>query len=323
MHLSSQRLIDTIDKIVDMSMILSDTLLPHKESLSPAGILQDLYEHFYSKYKNKDLQLTLHVSDILRQYKLYTDGQLLRKALGHMLDNALKFTREGGVSIQAYNETDRSLSIVIEDSGDGIDQDFINKIYEPFSQEDVQITRGHEGSGLGLSITRGIIDRLGGQLLVDSEKGKGSRFTIRLHDLLKESETTQAANGVVSSGVANSSLSVLVADDDEMGRFLLETLLEDHFKTIYFVTNGKEAVEAFNQHPDIKLILMDVKMPVMDGLEATRQIRKTGRDVAVIAVTAQAMAGDEARVRAAGCNDYIPKPLSSQTLFQKIEKLIR
>lgn len=323
MHLSSQRLIETIDKIVDMSMVLSGTLEAHDETVNPRSLLHDLYEQYAYKCKTRDLQLALEMDEGLEKVQLQSDGQLLRKALVHLLDNAIKFTHEGQITIKGIIGEDHLLTFAVEDNGEGIHAQYMEKLFEPFSQEDVQTTRGHEGSGLGLAIAKGIVDKLGGKLHVESEKGKGSRFYISLQATpLQTAEEELEANKQDGQSDPTAQPAILVADDDEMGRFLLDTLLQDHFKKIHFVSNGKEALDTFLKHPDIGLVLMDVKMPVMDGLEATRQIRASGRQVAVIAITAHAMTGDEARIKAAGCDDYIAKPLSSKILFEKIRQFI-
>lgn len=218
------------------------------------------------------------------------------------------------------------------------------KLYRPFSQEDAATTRGYEGSGLGLSISAGIVEKLGGKIWAESEKDAGSTFYVSLPLPISEKTVNETpaqthhtgstkAHGSTTADSAGAlpetdepetppKQSILLADDDDMALFLLETLIEDIGAPLISVTDGKEAVEAFRSNPGICLVIMDVKMPVMDGLEATQQIKAIRKDVPVIAVTAHAMSGDEQRILSAGCDDYIAKPLSGQELLEKINKLV-
>ena len=318
MQISSQRLMDTINKITDISMILSGTLEVNEDRVMLPTLLQDLRERFHPLCQEEGLELLFDEGASLRNASFVSDGELLYKALSHLVDNAVKFTQEGKVVVRTSLDKDR-IQFSVEDTGIGIVGDYLKQLYQPFSQEVSGITRGYEGSGLGLSIAKGIVELLGGRMGVQSEKFHGTTFTVflpakELH-LSGPSGDTRPIHGD-----EDEAFTVLIADDDPMARFLAETLLEEKNVRMLFASDGQEAVEVFQDHPEISIVLMDVKMPVLDGLSATEKVKKLRPAVPVIAITAYAMSGDEARIKAAGCDDYISKPFSKGRLFDTIKK---
>jgi PAS domain S-box-containing protein len=343
MNQSSRRLIDTIDKIVDISMIFSDTLEINLKKINPSHILYELHNQLHKKSTEKGIELEISIPENIPIPCVSSDAELLKKALIHLIDNALKFTDKGSVTI-GLSTRENELVFFIKDTGCGIKKEYLDMLYEPFSQEDSTITRGYEGSGLGLSIAAGIIKKIGGRIHAESEKHRGSTFFISLpfsesktdkNNMASTSITSDApvltnestndmsepSEPVTEESKVLSKCSILLADDDEMALFLLETLIEDIDARIISVTNGKEAIDAFRTNPNICLVIMDIKMPVMDGIEASRQMKSIRQDVPIIAVTAHAMSGDEQRIRDAGCDDYIAKPLSGKILLDKIQAL--
>ncbi len=318
MQISSRRLIDTINKITDISLLWSGNMKVHKEKASVPAIMQEMFDQFEPLFREKNLELVMHLPDEPGELKTDSDPELLRKVWLHLLDNALKFSEKGQTEMAAQKH-DRYILCSVKDSGRGIDQSYLPEIFDPFSQEDTETTRGYEGSGLGLAIVRGIMQKLDGDIRVESEKSKGSTFYFKLPALEKPLPGQGTPGRKAGTGMAKE-FSILIADDDEMARFLLETLLENTKARIILTSDGQQAVSKFSENPDISLVLMDIKMPVMDGFSATKRIKQIQPDVPVIALTAHAMSGDEARIKAAGCDDYIPKPFSSKVLFKKIKK---
>lgn len=318
MQISSRRLIDTINKITDISLLWSGNMKVHKEKASVPAIMQEMFDQFEPLFREKNLELVMHLPDESGDLKTDTDPELLRKVWLHLLDNALKFSEKGQTAMAAQKQ-DQQILCSVKDSGKGIDQNYLPEIFDPFSQEDTETTRGYEGSGLGLAIVRGIMQKLDGDIRVESEKNKGSTFYFKLPALEKSLPGQDTPGRKAGIGMAKE-FSILIADDDEMARFLLETLLENTKARLILTSDGQQAVSRFSENPDISLVLMDIKMPVMDGLSATKKIKQIQPDVPVIALTAHAMSGDEARIKAAGCDDYIPKPFSSNVLFKKIKR---
>lgn len=318
MQISSQRLMDTINKITDISLIISGTMEVNTDRVQLSSLLHDLRDRFDPLCQEEGLSLVFETGEGIEDLVFSSDSELLRKALSHLIDNAVKFTQEGRIVVRATGG-EGNVHFSVEDTGAGIDELFLDKLFTPFSQEAVGTTRGYEGSGLGLSIARGIVDLLGGQLDVSTKKYQGSTFSISLpaEDLRVVSTDKDKQAGTEAPFGAHT---VLVADDDPMARFLAETLLEEKEVRMLFAADGEEAVRLFRENPGVSVVLMDIKMPVMDGLTATRQVKALRPEVPVIAITAYAMSGDEARIKAAGCNDYVSKPFSKGRLFEAIKK---
>ena len=185
-------------------------------------------------------------------------------------------------------------------------------------QEDIAATRGHEGSGLGLSIVRGYIRLLEGELQLESQKHVGSIFTVilPLGDTQKPVETSPETTSLT---ITNAPV-LLVAEDDDANRLFLNFVLRKIVPTVLQASNGKEAVEICRAHPEITLVLMDIKMPIMNGLEATKEIKTFRKNLPVIAITAYAMSGDEQLFLTEGCDDFLPKPVSAHSLENKLKK---
>lgn len=209
----------------------------------------------------------------------------------------------------------------MKDSGVGIPKKRIEAIFNRFEQADLSISRGHEGSGLGLSIAKAYTELLGGKIWVESEEGKGSTFyfTIEYVPVLEDVPETKEVIPLSAKPVFQKV--ILIAEDDFVSYKLIQNYLMDY--KILYADNGKMAVELFKQNPDIDLIFMDIKMPVMDGFEATQQIRKFNKEIPIIAQTAFALKGDKEKALAEGCNDYITKPIVKQKLLELIEKYLR
>jgi CheY-like chemotaxis protein len=257
---------------------------------------------------SKNIELELMVNNDLSKIILHTDKEFFEKVLLKLIDNAIKFTDLGKVSVGYHFEKDK-LEIFVQDTGRGIAADKLNFIFEMFSQEDTALTRGYEGSGLGLAIASGIVDKLGGEIKVKSEKGKGSvfSFTIPSKDVKEEVHATSLPNGITKNV---SKPVVLVAEDEESNYLLMEVIVRKSGSQYLHAMNGAEAVEICKQRPDISLVLMDIKMPVLNGIEATKLIRDFRPELPVIATTAFAQTGDETRILQMGFNAYYAKPIS-------------
>jgi CheY-like chemotaxis protein len=221
------------------------------------------------------------------------------------------------------NEEWAVVEIVISDTGIGVSKDRIRTIFEPFEQADAAISRKYGGTGLGLTICRNMIEMQNGELLVQSEEGKGSAFTVRIPyqlsmEAMQENETNQDID-YKSLGHKK----VLVAEDVELNQYLARHILESWDFEVTIVSNGKEAVDQLQVEP-YDCILMDVQMPEMDGMEATRHIRQlpdpAKANIPIIALTANALKGDSERYLAAGMNDYLAKPFDEARLFRVISR---
>ncbi|MEI8007729.1 MAG: response regulator [Bacteroidota bacterium] len=314
---STNRLIQTITDYMDISLIATGSLEIARKPVAINDIMRETKNLYSKAFESKSLALDFAIHNSLNEIYIKTDPELLRKIISHLLSNALKFTSAGTVTVD-YSITKDNFIFSVEDTGQGISEEARERIFDPFMQEDIATTRGHEGSGLGLSIVSGCIRLLGGELKLKSRKHIGSVFTVILPvgEVKKNDET----NLVTSPDTKVKSPVLLVAEDDDANRLFLEVVLKKIGPTVLVATNGKEAVELCRAHPEITLVLMDIKMPVMNGLEATQEIKTFRKDLPVIAITAYAMSGDEQKFLAAGCDDFIPKPVTVGSLENKLKE---
>lgn len=270
--------------------------------------------------EEKNIQFKLEIPKEAIGLTVHSDPEFIQKILDKLLENAIKFTKTGGIICGCQIQTEH-LSFCVKDTGCGIDNNKLDLIFEVFKQADTAITRGYEGSGLGLTIAKGLVTLLGGEIAVVSENGKGSvfSFTIPLTNAgisLSHDETATNKPNNTEKPL------ILIAEDDESNYDYLAIAMELSGYNYIHAANGQEAVDLCRQNPDISLVLMDIKMPVMHGDEATRQIRLFRPELPIVATTAHAQSGDEHRFLAAGCNDYIAKPIKKEKLLTIISKYV-
>jgi two-component system, sensor histidine kinase and response regulator len=315
---SCDRLINTITDYMDISLIASGNMELRKKSIDIAGVLNEYAEKYKELCQAKNIDFQYLPPDGLQSVFIETDLEFLQKITNHLLDNAVKFTSQGFVKFQ-WNIEGAELKIAVKDSGKGIDEAARSKIFNAFEQEETSLTRSHEGSGLGLAIIKGLLDLLGGKITFETSIGNGTEFYITLptgkNQPLVEVEQTLSADH------HSKEKTFLIAEDDYANRLLLKSILKNSGTKIYLAENGFEAVNIYKEHPEINMVLMDMKMPVMDGFEATAILKSLNPALPVIALTAYAMSGDEQKAREAGCDEYLTKPVSKSKLFALIEKV--
>ena len=313
---SSARLLNTINNYMDIALISSGNIKTKIQTFNLHDGLRNLWNHFNPMCEGKNLKLRLNLPDKSERNYICSDSELIRKIFSHLLDNSVKFTNKGEITY-GYCDKNGIPEFYIQDSGIGISKSAQSLIFESFIQEESLNTKGYDGSGLGLSIAKGLVDLLGGSISVESEKGEGSLFTFMLpcellenRDVLRCMATTEVNN--------THKPVILIADDDKYNQIYIQSILKRSGLPVYFADNGQEAVDLCREHPEISFVLMDMKMPVMDGLEATALIKLLRKDITVVAITAFAMSGDEQRILEAGCDDYISKPISPAKLLKKL-----
>ncbi len=316
---SSDRLLSTVNNYMDMSLIASGNLDAHPMPYDVTILLNELYQEFQTKCIAKDLALSIQ-SGAAGKIIHTSDPELIKKAMVLLLDNALKFTHKGSIEFGVSIADDQRPGFFVKDTGIGISKKSIHHLYEPYWQEEVGPTSHYEGSGLGLPIVKGIIDKLEGRIHVDTEKGRGTTISFDLPGPVEveEAEAEEKA-GIKGPGVQNSPL-VLIAEDDDNNAQYYAFALEQAACKLIFAVNGQEAVDMVQLHPDISLVLMDLKMPVMNGFDATRIIKGLRKNLPVVATTAYAMTHDERRAREAGCDDYLAKPIRPAMLTDTLRK---
>ena len=311
-HQSGQRLLTLINELIDIARIESGQTRVQLVDTNINKLLHDLTAFFKLEIRNKGLRLKCTAGLPESESIILTDCAKLIQILTNLVNNALKFTVKGEIEI-GYKRVNGTLEFYVKDSGIGIPLSMHEKIFERFIQVDNPLTRNIEGSGLGLSITKAYVAMLGGTIQVESIEGKGSTFTFTLP--YNPPVTTVPTKAV-------SSLLLLIADDDDITRILLKKILKNENMTFLYAHNGQEAVDLAKLHPEINLVLMDIKMPLLNGYEATRQIKNLRPDLQIIAQTGFTAPEDREKAIQAGCDRFIKKPISKKELLSMMHELL-
>ena len=321
---SGHRMLGIINNIIDISKIESGLVEVIREKTDLNRVFRGLYDFFRPEAENSGISLYLHTALPDDDCSYETDRQKLEQIISNLLKNAIKFTRKGQIDF-GYKIRDTHLDCFVRDTGPGIDGDDKERIFERFWRGKVSRVRKSDGTGLGLAITRSLTRLLGGDIFLESEKGKGSEFTVSFPlpvgyaaDIHRKTLTA----GFAKPGKAGNEIIVLIAEDDYFSAEYMKAILETRASKILIAENGVKAVDLCRENPDIDIILMDIKMPEMDGLEATRKIREFNSRIPIIAQTAFTLHNDRQRALEAGCNEYIAKPVNAEDLLDKIEKLL-
>ncbi len=317
---SSNRLMNAVSDYIDYARIVSGTMEVNRKLFQIQPFFNEIIEEVKLTCENKGISFKSEIPLDKVFPMLNTDSEFIRKIVQILIGNAIKFSTEGSIHF-GYLVIPGFIEFYVNDSGCGIAPDKLDKIFQMFYQEDLSITRGHEGSGLGLTIAKGLVELLGGVLRVTSEKGKGSNFTFTI-PYVDISQSTNASKTKKTSSTEKNKPLILIAEDEESNFLYLKVLMKQIGCEYIRANNGAEAVEQCRLLNNISLVLMDIKMPVMNGLEATQFIHKFRPDLPIIATTAYAQTGDENRFLSAGCNGYLAKPLKKNDLMALIQKYI-
>jgi PAS domain S-box-containing protein len=315
---SSDRLQQTITDIMDISELTAGSVNPNYDNVQIVKVITRLTEDLRNACAQKNILVSFQIPDDTENLVLHTDEEIFTKILRQLLSNAEKFTTFGRI-ILGFQINGVEIEFFVKDTGQGIATDKMELIFEPFMQEDVSTTRGHEGSGLGLAIARRFVELLNGKLWVESVKDKGSTFFFTL-PLETENMPMPLNTETESRSVKTTNPLILIAEDDMSNFLYIKALLQKAGYSAVHAINGAEAVEFCQQYPEITLVLMDIKMPVMNGLEATEKIREFRHDLPIIALTAYAQTGDKHRILEVGCDEYLAKPVTPKNLLDIIKK---
>jgi PAS domain S-box-containing protein len=317
---SSQQLLKIIDDILEISILETRQHKVYEEQFCLNDLLMELFAIF--NLKSKERNIPLYVKNELNDSdsKIISDKIKLNKILGNLLENALKFTNEGFIEMGYYIKAD-NIVLYVKDTGVGISPEKHEVIFERFTQENSEISFKHRGLGLGLSIAKENTNLLGGEITLESEKGKGSTFYVTIP--YKPVDLPDHASQSLRVEQDEVCYTVLVVEDEEVNYLYLETVFRldeiTKYKIIHAM-NGKEAVDMCLANKDIQLVLMDLKMPVMNGFEATKKIKAAFPDLPVIAQTAYSSEADKQLAFESGCDDFISKPINRMTLFSILNK---
>jgi two-component system, sensor histidine kinase len=322
---SSRSLLIVINDILDFSKLEAGRLTPESIDFNLKQVIAEVSVLLGTTARAKGLELEVSLGVEMPDW-LNGDPNRIRQILLNLVGNAIKFTEQGLVRIVATHRTSAAdaieLRIEVIDSGIGIPADVMKNLFNAFVQADISVSRKYGGSGLGLAISKKLCALMGGTIGVESTPGIGSTFWFTVQCRL--GEVPMVIPPALRSAIATKSraLSILVADDNPMIRMLISKLLTKHGHRADLVSNGKQAVAAV-QATFYDLILMDMQMPEMDGVSATRIIRDlTGpeRDVAIIALTGNALVGQRENCLAAGMNDYLSKPFEPADFYAVVDR---
>jgi len=328
---SSNDLMTIIEDLIDIAKIESKQFKIKPKVCKPYSIITDLqviFQEVLKRYGIKDaVELRVQVSEAHRNIVMETDKERLKQVLSNLLNNAAKFTDSGYIEF-GYEFADRSTIIFfVKDSGMGIPGDMKDKIFNRFTQVESNDRKEYRGAGLGLAICKNIINLLGGNIWVESKPGKGSDFFFRL-PLIKPSNESEAESIDTSLSYKEkisdwSERNLIIAEDDESNFIYLSELLKPSQIKILWAKNGMEAIDIAESDQKIDCILMDIKMPIISGIEATQYILGIRPEIPIIAQTAFALEGDKEKFLEAGCSAYITKPIKKEELFELLEKYIQ
>lgn len=322
---SGHRMLNIINDIVDISKIESGLMKTDIRLVNVNEQINDVYTFFKPEVEKKGMQLFLKNNLPSKDFKTKTDSEKLGAILINLVKNAIKYTNSGtieiGVSLKAENST-KVIEFYVKDTGIGIALNRQDAIFDRFVQADIRDKMAKQGAGLGLSISQAYVEMLKGKIWVESTENIGSTFyfTIPYEPIRDEKNIFQKDPLANDSADFTKKLKVLVAEDDHVSEMLISIILKNFSKEIIAAKDGNEAIEICRQNPDIDLVLMDIRMPEMGGYEATKRIREFNNDVIIIAQTAYGLTGDRERAIAAGCNDYISKPVDKNQLLALAEK---
>jgi len=323
---SGNRLLSIIDNIVELAKVETKQIKINETRCNLNHLMRSTHTIVENRryLEEKDhLKVILETGLEDQNCKIHADSGRLQQVLVNLIVNGLKFTNAGTVTFGYRLKNTNQIEFYVADTGIGIAKDKFDVIFERFRQIDESVTRKYGGVGIGLSLSKGIVELMGGQISVESEVGVGTtfRFTIPY----KPIDVVPQELGIIIDSLRNYSWpdkNILVVEDDDASFKFFSEIFSHAKVNVFRAENGKLAVEACRRYKDLHLILMDMQLPLLNGYDATIEIRKFNTQVPIIAQTANALHGDRDKYILAGCNEYISKPIDPQYLFQLINKYI-
>lgn len=317
---SSNQLLSIISQIVSMATLEAGQVLIYEKEVSLNSICKMVFDQLRSEAVGKNISLKYNTALPENEDKIITDETKLIQVISNLLGNALKFTKTGSIDF-GYVVKANYLEFYFNDTGIGIPNDLQEKIFERFRQVELSLTREYEGSGLGLSISKGYIELLGGKIWLTSTLGEGSKFYFTI-PYMKASLNKISEEKLTDKYVLKKTITILVAEDESNNFKLLTKYLSNDHIVVLHACNGIEAVEICKKSKQINLVLMDLKMPEMDGFEATKRIKVFRPDLPVIAQTAYARDVDKTKAFSCGCSDFLSKPYKKEELLTMINEYL-
>jgi signal transduction histidine kinase/ActR/RegA family two-component response regulator len=323
---SGRNLVSIIDDLIEMSKIDSNQILPNYTNVNLESCMNELHETIkitIPKSKKIDFKIIENQSAVA--YNIITDETKLKQVIVNLVTNAIKFTDKGYVAFgYAIDEKNSMINFSVKDTGFGIDDNNQKHIFDRFKRVDNDASIKAGGLGLGLAISKAYVEMMGGTISLQSQVGEGSEFTFSIPLLYADSQKIVVLpmdTVEVSKGDEDGTL--LIAEDDNINFLLLQKIMQSSNYKIIRAVNGQEAVDICISDPNIDLVLMDIKMPVMNGFEALEKIRAIRPELVIVAQTAYASSDDEERIMKAGFFGYITKPINREKLFELINEILK
>ncbi|MEN8155800.1 MAG: ATP-binding protein [Bacteroidota bacterium] len=323
---SSNQLLNIIDDIIDISKIESGQLKISNRPVRINGILDEIYSSFFHRIRGdapgeKKVAFNLKKEERSPDFTLVTDDFRLRQIFNNLIGNAIKFTQEGQITFGYTIRNNRYIEFFVEDTGPGIPEDKLGVIFDRFGQIEQDPLYQPSGTGLGLPISRNLVKLMGGEMWVESKEGEGSVFYFTM-PLVIEKAGEEPTVMFLNKDYNWKDRRILVAEDEELNWFFIREMLRKTGAVVERAKDGKEAVERTKKsRPEV--ILMDIKMPEMNGIDATRKIRTFNTDVTIIAQTAYVMAEEKEESKQAGCNYFVTKPLDRTIIMEIIDNCFK
>lgn len=323
-------LLELINEVLDMGKLESEEVILEERSFNFFGLFKEIRRVIEKQAKERGIQIVVHKYRVIHE-NLIGSPLYVKRVVMNILTNAIKYNKDNGKIIMEFQEVQEDQDTVriqfkCKDTGIGMSESFQKKIYEPFAQEKAWARTVYGGTGLGMPITKSLVEKMGGTISFESEQDVGTTFDIEIPFQIDHNKQCEEHKKKEVKETSIKGVNVLLAEDNELNMEIAEFVLESAGAKVIKAFNGKEALEIFkaSEQGEIDVILMDVMMPVMDGLEAARYIRRSNkenaRDIPIIAMTANAFTEDRRRVLEAGMNEHLAKPLESEVLIEMIAK---
>ncbi len=318
---NASQLIKIIDDVIDISMLESNKTRIEISSFNIKELFEDLYQTHIANLNKSEVKLSYEIDEDCQDLFLESDRQKIRQIMSGFISNALKYTDAGKVFYSCTLMDDERIRFFVKDSGIGIPEEEKKKVFNRFYRGKSAQLRSSGGTGLGLSIAKELVELMDGEIGVESTPEEGATFYFVI--LFKHAKTGKATAEIEMNKELDkdlSNLQVLIVEDEQTSRDYLKILLSSYTQSIDTANNGKEAVEMTEKKP-YDLVMMDIKMPEMDGITATKILKEKQQDIKIIMQTAYAQEAEKEKAFAAGCDDYLLKPLKKENLIHALNKL--
>ncbi len=321
---SSHQLLRIIDDILEISALGTKQVKAVEKKVCLNDLLFDLFIIFDLKAKERKVPLYIKKDLSDHESTIYTDATKLNKILSNLLENAIKFTTKGFIEIN-YRLVENNLEICVIDSGIGIAAEKQNIIFEKFAKEEEKMSQDYGGLGLGLAIAKENTELLGGHIEVKSQKDKGATFIVTIPYKPFYADVIEKMNTQNNEHINENKHKIIIAEDDEINYLYISIMLQNSDSKINIIhaDNGEQAIKLCSENPDARLVLMDIKMPKLNGYDAVRKIKENNPALPIIAVTAYSSIDDQNKAFDAGCDDFIPKPISQKTIENILDKYLK